>query len=485
MIAFRGFLPLWITIAGSLALLLVEVLAREAGRKAVPWLAMTTVTAALASDLYLLWSSAGPPGPLFSGAVVVDVLTLFSGAAILSSAWVGTAFADSFLRREKAVTGEYYSLLLMAVSGALVLSASNDLITLFVGLELLSLPAYILAGYLRGKPTSVEAALKYFLPGVFASALLLYGSALLYGASGSVTFEGIRIAFVSAGAPAVLLAAGAALVMGAFAFKVAAAPFQAWAPDVYEGAPAPASAFLATAIKVAAFTAWVRFFRDIMPPGWNDGGALGFLALVTMAVGNFGALAQNSVKRMLAYSSVAHAGYVLVAVDRGGGDGKAAVGSAGTGETAKAISFYLLAYTWMTAGAFGWLAGSTGPGEKLVTFADFEGYGRRHPMEAAVMTLFLFSLAGLPPTAGFFGKYLVFKLAVEQGHVLLALAAVLFSLLSFAYYLRLMMAMYMKAPKEESDFQRVDGVSPGFLHRFGLGLCAAGTLLSGFLHLPF
>jgi NADH-quinone oxidoreductase subunit N len=272
------------------------------------------------------------------------------------------------------------------------------------------------------------------------------------------------------GTPAFLVKAGGALVLAAFGFKVAAAPFHAWAPDVYDGAPAPSVVFLSTGVKAAGFAVLIRIFADILP-GW--GGILAALAILTMIIGNLGALVQGSVKRMLAYSSVAHAGYLFV--------GLAAAGQAPSMDIARAVVFYLAAYTFMTAGAFGWLCHASGGAEKALSFTDFEGYAARRPMGALAMTVFLFSLAGMPPTAGFFGKYLVFKLAVDHGLAPLALVAIFFTLVSFAYYLRLAVSMYMKpATAQTSD----PGPAP-LLHQAALLLCVIGVLLLGFLPMAF
>lgn len=473
--AFQGLLPLWITITGALALLLLEVTAGEMGRRTAPWLGAFAAFSALAADLRLLGAV---PGTLFSGAVVVDTLALFIGGAVLFACFCAIIFGAAYLKREKAVTCEYYALLLLAVSGALVLSSAGDLLTALVGLELMSLPSYVLVGYLRMKSLCLEAAFKYYLPGVAASAFLAYGAALMYGATGTLSFEGIRAASASGQASPFLLSAGAVLVMGTFAFKVAVVPFHAWVPDTYEGAPAPVSAFLTATVKAAAFTAWLRFFRDALPPGGDWACLIGLLAVVTMAVGNFGAFAQGSVKRMLAYSSIGQAGYILV--------GFATIGQAPPGKVTQAVSFYLLAYSFMVVGAFGWLSRAAGTHEHSRTFSAFQGYGRKHPIEAGFMSLFLLSLAGVPPTAGFFGKLLLFKLAVGQGYVLLAMAAMFFSLLAFTYYLRLIIVMYMNPPEETGLHPADEGSAPPtLLHRLGLGLCALGTLAAGFFPSPF
>jgi NADH-quinone oxidoreductase subunit N len=464
--------PLWALVAGALVLLGVEVLGREKGRRAAPVLTAAILAAALAADLHLLLDAGGAPGPLFGGALVVDRLALAGGAVVLLSALLAVGAASSYLRRERAVTGEFYALLLFASSGAWIMTAAEELLTLFIGLELLSLPAYCLAGYLRGRGPSSEAALKYLLPGAAASGFLVYGSALLYGATGTTSYAGIRAALSGGMATPALLLAGGALVLGALAFKVAAVPFHAWAPDVYEGAPAPSAAFLSTGVKTAAFIALYRAFVGALGPlpGW--GNLLGILAVLTLALGNLGALAQSSVKRMLAYSSVAHAGYLLV--------GFSAVGSVPGGDLARGLLLYLTAYTCMTGGAFVFLAGAAGPGEPLRSFDDFAGYAARRPLTALALTVLLFSLAGMPPTAGFFGKYLLFRLAVEAGRTDLVVLALLFTLLSFAYYLRWVVAMYMKPA---AGTPATEGLTAA--QQAALWVCVLGTLTAGLLPSPF
>ncbi len=476
MSALEGFLPFWITAGGAVLSLFLEAAFRARGRRFLPGLCAGVCLAALTADLRLWMDPIGAPGALFSGVVNVDLLSLVSGAVVLISALLSAAFSAAYLRREKAVTGEYYALLLFAASGGLLMVSAAETITLFVGLELLSIPAYVLAGGIRVRNASVEAAIKYFLPGAFASALFLYGAALLYGATGSTSLEALRPVVGPFRTQSLLLFSGVALLLGAMAFKVAAAPFHAWAPDVYEGAPAPAAAFLATGVKAAAFTVLLRLFADILGgPGvvgpWA--GILAALALLTMALGNLGALVQTSVKRMLAYSSVAHAGYILVAF--------ATVESAPTADVTRAVVFYLLAYTFMTAGAFGWLSHAAGGAEKALAFSDFEGYAARRPGTAFAMTVFLFALAGMPPTAGFFGKYLVFKLAVDHGMTPLALVGVLFSLVSFAYYLKLVVSMYMRPAATPGPAVDREPLT----YQAALILCVIGVLMLGFCRMPF
>jgi NADH-quinone oxidoreductase subunit N len=464
--------PLWIVIAGALVLLMLEVFLKEEGRKAAPVLTGTFLVLALASVFHLL-PVRPMPGPLFCGAVVVDLFSLTLQGICLLSALLTCVFSSSYLRREKAVTGEYYALLLFAVSGMFVLVLASEFLTLFVGLEIMSLAGYVLAGYLRVKERSTEAALKYFMLGVFASGFLLYGIALLYGASGATHFADLRIFLENGGRQQVFVELGAALLLVGLGFKVSLVPFQAWAPDVYDGAPAPVSAFLTTGVKAAGFGAFTRLFAEALglPGSWTTG--LAVLAVLTMTVGNLGALGQSSVKRLLAYSSVAHAGYLTVAL--------AAASVSHADEVERAVAFYLLAYTLMTAGAFGWLAWAGDKGESRVEVEDHRGLGQSHPWMALMMSIFMFSLAGMTPTAGFFGKYYLFKLAVDHGMIWLAVVAVLNSFVSAYYYLRVVAFLYMK-PLDKPGLSPLPATFELYTVFF---LCAIGSLVVGFLKFPF
>lgn len=473
MSVFQALVPILLTLGGALAALLLEILPEKRGRRALAVVVSTALIAALAVEVGR-WGA--PASSYFSGAFRVDGLSVVLGAVILLAALVAVFFGAPYLRRERAVTGEFYVLLLLSASGGQVLVSAGDLLGVLVGLELMSLPAYALAAFLRRDGRGIEAGLKYFLPGAAASAFLAYGAALVYGATGTLSFQGVG-ASVARGGGSTLLAAGAALVLSAFAFKVAVVPFHAWSLDTYDGAPAPVSAFLSGVIKAGAFGVWLRAFHEAFPTGGDWATLLGLLALATLTIGNFGAFAQGSVKRMMAYSSLAQVGYVLV--------GLCTLGAAPFNEVARAVTFYVAAYALMAMGAFGWLAWAGGVGESARSFEAFRGYGRRHPIESGCMTLFLLSLAGVPPTAGFFGKVLLFQLAVAQGHLALVLVALLFSLLAFAYYLRLVVLLYAEAPEGEPSTAEPEADAAGSWQRLGLGLCALGTLALGFLKFPF
>jgi len=472
-------LPLWFVVAGAMALLCLEMFTQEEGRKVLPIVTVTFLILGLGADFNLL-SHQGMPGALFKRSVVIDLYSVTLQAICLLSALLTVIFSSAYLKREKAVTGEYYALILLATAGMIVLVSASEFLTLFVGLELMSIAGYVLAGYLRIKERSTEAALKYFLNGVFSSAFLLYGIAILYGVSGTTHFSDLRL-FIEKGMvsplvgfnPTIFIQLGAALLLVGLGFKVALVPFHGWAPDVYDGSPAPISAFLSTGVKAAAFGVFARLFTEVfgVPGSWTIG--LSVLAVLTMTLGNFSALAQTSLKRLLAYSSVAHAGYVAVGL-------AAAVGNPADA-VERAVAFYLLAYTFMTAGVFGWIAWASGEGEIKTNFEDYRGLGYRCPWMGIALSIFLFSLAGMTPTAGFFGKYFLFKLAVDNGLIGLAVVAVLNSFVSAYYYLRVITILYSRP--EGSPQTGLAPVSVGLF--FAFFLCAAGVLMAGFLKFPF
>jgi NADH-quinone oxidoreductase subunit N len=477
-VEFSALLPLWIVVAGALCLLLLEAFLKEEGRKAAPVLTGAFLVLALASTFHLL-ALHGMPGSLFHGAVVVDLYSVTLQGICLLSALLTCVFSGAYLRREKAVTGEYYALILLAAAGMVTLVAASEFLTLFVGLELMSLAGYVLAGYFRVKERSTEAALKYFLLGVFSSAFLLYGIAVLYGISGTTHFPELRLFLEKGNAllagpqtNSVFVQLGVILLLVGLGFKVALVPFHGWAPDVYDGAASPVSAFLSTGVKAAGFGIFARLFAEVfgLPGTWSL--ALGFLAVLTMTLGNLGALGQTSLKRLIAYSSVAHAGYLAV--------GLAAASGAPADQVERAVAFYLLAYTLMTAGVFGWIAWASGPGEAKTGIEDIRGLGWTHPWMGVVLGVLMFSLAGMTPTAGFFGKYYLFKLAVDQNMIALAVIAVLNSFVSAYYYLKVVAALYAKP----------EG-APAVLLPSSLALyltfffCAIGVLVIGFLKFPF
>jgi NADH-quinone oxidoreductase subunit N len=375
--------------------------------------------------------------------LLVDRFTLFFDMLLCLGGGLSALLAGGYLREHKLERGEFYALILFGTLGAMMLASSGDALTLFLSLETMSIGAYAMTAFRRASPRSAEGALKYFLLGSFAAAILLYGFALLYGATGHTDLAGIGAAAKSPVARNPLIVMGALLVLVGVVFKVSAVPFHGWTPDAYEGAPTPATTFMAVAVKAGAFALLLRVlmlsFGDARWTSWASGWppVVAMLAALTMTVANLVAGRQESVKRMLAYSSIAHAGYALVAVTALMRDPSEAGGS---------VLFYLLAYTVSTAGAFGALILCGSEGREAVSYEDLAGLGKRHPAAALAFTLFLLSLAGIPPTAGFFGKWFVFKSAIDSGLYWLAIVAFINSVIGAYYYLRVLVYMYMREP---------------------------------------
>jgi NADH-quinone oxidoreductase subunit N len=372
--------------------------------------------------------------------LALDGFRWASAIVFLLGALAATLLAIGYLSRERIPVPEFYPLLLFATIGMLLMGGAADLIVVFLGLELMSLAVYVLAGIRRRSAASAEAALKYFLLGAFASGFLLYGIALVYGATGSTNLYAISFQLAGGGGGgSVMLGVGIALLLIGFGFKVSAVPFHMWAPDVYDGAPTPATAYMAAAVKAAGFAALVRValiaFGDHVA-AWQA--TVWWLAAATMVVGNLVALAQRRLKRMLAYSSIAHAGYLLVAV------------ASATTNGGAAFLFYALAYTGMTIGAFAVLAAIGRDGESEVLIDDLDGLAQRRPWVAFAMSVFMLSLLGFPGTAGFIGKWMILATAIGAGQTTLAVVLVLASVVSAGYYLPVVMAMYMK-PQQDSE----------------------------------
>ena len=371
---------------------------------------------------------------------------LFCGAGIMCM-----LAARPYLQRSESEFDEFYTLLVSAVSGMMLMAHSNNLLVTFVGVELMSISFYVMAGFFKSQDKSVEAALKYFLLGAFASGFLAYGMSLLYGATGSLDYVAIGMA-VHGGTLKfpLLLATGAALVTIGLSFKVAAFPFHQWAPDVYEGAPTAVTAFMSTAGKAAAFSAFVPIIMQVMPLSAGAGAAvatyapqlqlvLAIIAAITMLVGNISAVVQTNVKRMLAYSSIAHAGYLMMGLVSGSADGVAA------------ILFYVTSYVFMQIGAFVIVGLVEKADGSNVSLDDYRGLGKRQPLLAGLMAVFMFSLAGIPPFAGFFGKYLLFLSAIEAGFTWLTIVAVLSSVISVYFYLGMVVKMYFQEPTDAHE----------------------------------
>lgn len=372
--------------------------------------------------------------------------------------------SKDYLIRMGIHQGEYYALILFSTVGMMFMASAADLIILFLGLELMSISLYVLVGFMRKRIKSNEAALKYFLLGAFATGFLLYGMALLYGVTSSTNIQLIVQNFhIYSNLP--LLWIGTGLLLIGLAFKVAAVPFHMWVPDVYEGAPTPISGFMSTGAKAAAFAAFVLIFAHHFPEGDRLKDALSFLAAASMIIGNIIAISQTSIKRMLAYSSIAHAGYLLV--------GLAAANEMGR----SGILFYLTAYSFMNLGAFGILAFLEKDDDKNLTFEDYAGLSSQSPYLAALMAIFMFSLTGIPPFAGFFGKYYIFMAAINAGLTWLAILGVLMSAVSAYYYLRLVVVMYFRTSEIQFNRQNTS-LNNSVLFIFAAALLVVGILPS-------
>lgn len=381
----------------------------------------------------------GSSGEIFSGMFISDNYSLFFKLIFLISLTLSVLLSIRYLRIENVNFGEYYSLMLFSSLGMMIMASAGDLIVLYLGLELMALSTYILAGFIRHEIRSNEAALKYFLLGAFASAFLLYGISLTYGLTGTTNLKAIANYLISnkvEANPALILAI--LLLVVAMSFKIAAVPFHMWAPDVYEGAPTPVTAFMSVGPKAAGFAILGRVFTTAfgsLTVEWTT--VLIPIAIFTMAVGNILAISQSNIKRMLAYSSIAHAGYALIGI------------IAGTGDGISSVMNYLFIYAFMNIGAFSIVTILKSEGVAGEELSDYEGLAKTHPLASGLMLIFMFSLTGIPPTAGFIGKFYLFMSAIKAGYTWLAVVAVIFSAISAYFYLRVVMLMYMKEPKTE------------------------------------
>ncbi len=456
--------PALIVMGTGCLVLLLDLLPPRASKVHLATVALLGVVAALLTSL-AAW---GGRGRGFRDMVILDNYALFFHVVICYGAALIVLLSIDYLRRNGVESGEYYALVLFSTSGMLLLTSASDLIVVFLAIELMSLSLYVLSGLFKRRRQAGEASMKYFLLGAFASAFLLYGIALLYGATGTTSID--RIAAAAAAAPHdTLLIAGLGLLLVGFGFKISSAPFHMWAPDVYEGAPTSVTALIATGSKAAVFAVLVRLLLSGVRAVQADWTAvLWVLAALTMTLGNVVAIAQSNLKRMLAYSSIAHVGYMLV--------GLAAGGAAGAG----AVLFYLLAYTFTTAGTFGVITVCVRAGEEAVDVRDYAGLGRRHPVLAFALALLLLSLVGIPPLAGFVGKFYLFGAAVRAGFVWLAVLGVLNSAIAAYYYLRVIVTMYMQEPDEQSA-----SVAPSFAGGLALTIAVIGVVLLGLMPAPF
>jgi NADH-quinone oxidoreductase subunit N len=430
---FSIILPLTILIAWACALLLADLFIPKERKGTTAFLAAL----GLAMTLGFTVTQIGREATSFNGMVTLDGFSTFTSALILVSGLLGIALAYGYLKRMGIERGEYYALMLFSITGMLLMTQASDLIIVFLALELLSIPLYVLAAFARPNLQSEEAGIKYFLLGAFATGFIVYGTALVFGATGTTSLSGIFTA-ASDSTPSLLLTIGSALLLIGLGFKVAAVPFHMWTPDVYQGSPSAVTAFMSSGAKIAGFAALLRVFATAFPTLSADmTGILWVLAALTMIVGNFTAISQTNIKRMLAYSSIAHAGYILMAfVPYGNKDVVATSVAAGL--------FYLFAYILTNFGAWGVVIALEKSEGKGLEISDYMGLAKKYPALAAAMTVFMLSLIGFPPTLGMVGKFYLFSSAIEGGFTGLAIIGVLTSLVSAYYYSRVVVNMYMR-----------------------------------------
>jgi NADH-quinone oxidoreductase subunit N len=439
-IDFAALSPLLILLVGALILLLMEAFAEKVAKKGSFYVALIAIALALIATLFAPASD----NPLLTPWLRFDSLTYFFSILFLSIGLAATFLTASFFQRFEATHGEYYFFLLSALFGLILIGAAADFLTLFLGLETLSIALYVLCGYMKKWEVSSEAAIKYFLIGALATSFLLYGIALIYGAVGTTHFADLLGSYRSLSMPSnhTLFFGGIALVTLGLAFKAAIVPFHIWAPDVYDGASNPVTAFMAVGTKVGAFAALTRVFLVALPqfdPMWNQGAA--WLAIVTMVYANIVALRQVQLRRFFAYSGISHAGFLLIPI------------VASTAESLPSLEFYLIVYALATLGSFAILA-ILDHDSQGVFLKDLHGLFRRSPFLAGVFALCLLTLAGIPPTAGFFAKFYVFKVAFQAGYYTLVIVGLLTTIVSVFYYVRIISIMFSEAPAETTPPMR-------------------------------
>lgn len=453
-----------LSIFGMIIMLLDPVMDERRSQRTLGLIALAGTIMALAATVYQaqvrFW------GLGFFGMVKVDAFSVFFHFVVISITLLVILSSYEYMEVQQIRAGEYYGLVLFGAVGMALMSSAMELVLIFIALEISSISTYILAGFRRRSAISSESSVKYFLLGSFATAFFLYGVALMFGATGSTSIDRISTVlaeYSGTGHGPLLAYLGVALMFVGLGFKVAAAPFHVWTPDVYEGAPSPVVGFMSTAPKAAVFAVLLRIIFEIHAPGgpW----LIWVAAALSMTIGNLAALVQNNVKRLLAYSSIAHAGYLLVAF--------ASLPKNGI----PAAMFYTASYAAMNVGAFAVIGHFAGAGERFVTLEDYAGLGKRSPLLAAILTIFLLSLIGIPITGGFFAKFYVFSAAMQGSHPLIGLViiGVINSGVAAYYYLRVIVVMYMREPREEEV--PVTPISTGL--GFALGLSLAATIFLG------
>ena len=470
-------LPEVLLLSGACTLMLFDLFSKDARRRASFALAQLTLLACLLASLFVLWGSGGRSLELFDRAFVADAMAGVLKVVAYGAVSAALAYARRYLLDRGLLRGEFLTLLLFALLGMMVMISANSFLTLYLGLELLSLCLYAMVALNRDSAASVEAAMKYFVLGALASGLLLYGMSMIYGATGTLVIPEVaqRAARIAAesGSSRMLLVFGLVFLVSGLSFKLGVVPFHMWIPDVYQGASTAVTLVISTAPKLAAFAMAMRLLVDGLPVlsvDWQQ--MLAILALLSMAIGNVTAIAQSNLKRMLAYSTIAHMGFMLLGLMSGvvGGNRLNAVDAYG------AAMFYTVVYVVMSLGAFGVLLLLSRAGVECERLEDMKGLNRRDPWLAFLMLMLMFSLAGVPPTAGFYAKFSVLSAAVQAGQIAIAVAAVVFSLIGAFYYLRVVKLMYFDEPAAGVDAVGQRGAARVLLSANSLALLAIGVL---------
>lgn len=455
-----GSIPEIIVLFSACIFLIVDLFLRKGQKHIIAYLSLVVVLIAVGET----WRLAGSSIFIFDRLFVVDGFATFFKMVFYLSTVLAILLSINYIKVEGIEHGEYYCLMLFALGGMMIMASGADLLSIYVGLELMALSVYVLVGFMRHNLRSNEAAMKYIILGALSSGILLYGISLVYGLTGTTQLSDLASIVNSGEAVDSALILAVIFLLTGFAFKVAAVPFHMWAPDAYEGAPTSITAFMSVGPKAASFAVILRVFLEAFPsiyPTWVV--LIAIISVLTMALGSFTALVQTNIKRMLAYSSIAHAGYALLGLVSGGSDGIASV------------MLYMLIYTFMNMGIFGaviMMRKEEFVGEEI---EDYTGLSKNHKGVAFLMLIFLFSLAGIPPTAGFFAKFYIFMALIGKGFVTLAIIAVLFSAVAAYFYIRIVMLIYMKEPTHKFDLAFTPTA------RIALAVAAIGTIIIGVL----
>ncbi|MBI5598164.1 MAG: NADH-quinone oxidoreductase subunit N [Deltaproteobacteria bacterium] len=451
-----------ITVAGAAScLLLVDFLIPRERKSAVGVLAIIFVIFAAIFSIFLMGTDVMGT-TVFAGMFAVDGFSTFFKYVVYAAAVLSIMLSFHYVKEEGINAGEYYILMLFSLSGMMVMASAKDLLTVYVGLELMSLPVYVLVGFMQGDVRSNEGAMKYVILGAFSSAILLYGISLIYGLTGSTGLHAVAAVLSSGSVNQGALNVAVIMMVAGFAFKIAGVPFHMWAPDAYEGAPTPITAFMSVGPKAAAFAVILRVFMEGLGPAYGKWQImLAAVAVASLAYGNLTAIAQRNIKRMLAYSSIGHAGYALLGL------------VAGTSEGVSSVMYYMAVYALMNLGVFAVIIMMRKGGQRGTEIDEYAGLAKSHKGLALVMLIFLFALAGVPPTAGFVAKFYVFMALIHKGMVGLALFAVLMSAVAAYFYIRIVMLMYMREPVKEFELAHSRGIY------YVLAIATAGTVILG------